>query len=154
MWSVTAAAALVGCLGEPSPLLETRVLFPPGMTGAPKQLHLFVARAPRPEESAWAGGVPDAATTAEPNGYVIKWDAGIGTTVTVEVRIWFDANSNGIEDVGDAVGRMSPSPFEAHDPGGCSDRPINRTPDIQLVPVLATALPPTSGSASSNHPAP
>lgn len=121
------------CLGEPSPLIRTRVIFPPTMKGPPGALHLLASVDGRPEADVWSEGVPVAAASAAADGYDIVWSAGIGHEKRVALRVWFDANRSGVEDEGDAVGTMRPSPLVAHDAGGCSKREVRASPAVTLV---------------------
>jgi len=102
------------------------------MKGPPAALHFLASVDGRAESEVWSGGVPIAAASAAEDGYDIVWTAGIGTEKSVALRVWFDANANGVQDRGDAMGTMMPSPFVARDRGGCSQRTTNTSPPVVL----------------------
>jgi hypothetical protein len=129
------ALSTAACFGEPSPLIRTRVVFPPTMKGPPGALHFLASIDGRAEAEIWPGGVPLAAASAAEDGYDVVWDAGIGTEKRVALRVWFDANADGVENEGDAVGTMAPSPFIARDAGGCSTRRPQVSPAVTLQPL-------------------
>ncbi len=116
--------------------MSTHVAFPAG-SGAKQllgKMHWLVALHGGKEQDTWSGPVPEGAATTVGDGYDVRWDAGIGPQKSVALRAWVDTNDNGVEDAGDFVGVMMPSPFEAHDSGGCSERKVNVTPTVTLRP--------------------
>ena len=119
------------CFGEPKPRFEVHIQVPGPL--AADRLHVRAAERSGPDDKrplqevrgGWMSG--EAGIEIEPDGFLFRGEASIGTHRDVSICAWYDANADQIEGPGDFTGCVSPDPWEVRDGAGCSPRTKNQT---------------------------
>ena len=129
---LTIPIALAAC--EAYPRIVTLIRLPAGMKAPASALRLEQdARCEKGKPPSFEVRQPDQ-LEVKPDGFEITMGTRIGGHADVCLRALVDLNGNGKPDRGEAVGELSPAPFEAVDRGGglgCGSN-LNPTPPIQL----------------------